>query len=150
LSAALTAAMLFTAPVCAQDAGMPVNITYSTITGYWEDAPAGDANPPAAEGRHGYYKLYAERQADRTSKVFLQQILSTDDGPRILSTTELKAITALKGIVTDIQPENTSGIIREPGLYARVFIKPDNDADADVWNVMLDELGEISVEKAAE
>jgi hypothetical protein len=55
----------------------------------------------------------------------------------------------MKAYVTDIRPENSSGIIREPGLFAMVFIKVDPDADAEVWNVMLDEIGEVSVEKAS-
>jgi hypothetical protein len=99
--------------------------------------------------RHGYYKLFSVRQADRTSKVYLQQIVAGDAAPEILSTTELPEITAMKAYVTDIRPENSSGIIREPGLFAMVFIKVDPDADAEVWNVMLDEIGEVSVEKAS-
>jgi len=146
---------------------LPATIQFSTSTGYWEDdgAAAAPATPPAAKDtpapqqtaqpaqkprqRHGYYKLFSVRQADRTSKVYLQQIIAGDAAPEILSTTELPEITAMKAYVTDIRPENSSGIIREPGLFAMVFIKVDPDADAEVWNVMLDEIGEVSVEKAS-
>lgn len=138
---------------------LPAAILMATSTGYWEDSAAQPADgtsqsvAPAiavqqTEPRHGYYKLYAVRQADRTSKVYLQQILTTDDGPQVISTTELSDITALKGYVTDIRPENSGGIIREPGLFATIFVKRDIDGDPQAWNVTRDELGEIAVEPA--
>lgn len=155
--AALLSTVVAMSEARADDAVLPAAIIASTSTGYWQDdgtsvadvAPTIEPATPAAPAqRHGYYKLYAVRQADRTSKVYLQQIASSDDGPQIVSTKELPEITALKAIVTDIRPENSGGIIREPGLFATVYIKADPDADAEVWNVMLDELGEVSVEKA--
>lgn len=143
---------------------LPASITFATSTGYWEDdgnLPKVEQAPgtPAADGdatgatpaapRHGYYKLYAVRQPDRTAKVYLQQVVLGDDGPRVMSTTELREITALKGFVTDIRPESPDGLIREPGLFATVLLKRQPDADPEGWNVVIDELGEISVEKAA-
>jgi hypothetical protein len=161
VSAAATTGSAQEAPV------LPAAIMFSTSTGYWQDdglgpssAPASPAEQPPAPQRtaepadkpaprHGYYKLFAVRQADRTSKVYLQQIVAGDDVPQVLSTTEIPEIGALKAYVTDIRPENSGGIIKEPGLFAMVFIKADPDADAEVWNVMLDELGEVTVEKAS-
>jgi hypothetical protein len=153
----------------AQDAPvLPAAIMFSTSTGYWQDdglapspapaSPGGQTPAPQATAepadkpppRHGYYKLFAVRQADRTSKVYLQQIVAGDDVPQVLSTTEIPEIGALKGYVTDIRPENSGGIIKEPGLFATVFIKADPDADPEVWNVTLDELGEVSVERASD
>ncbi|MGA1801470.1 hypothetical protein [Rhizobium sp. HT1-10] len=160
LHAPLLAALLTTAVAItesrAEDIALPAGIIASTSTGYWQDdaaaMPAAEPAPgeatAAKQARHGYYKLYAVRQADRTSRVYLQQIVATEDGPKVLSTTELTDITALRAIVTDIRPENSGGIIREPGLFATVFLKTDADADAEAWNVMRDELGEITVEKA--
>ncbi|PZM17278.1 hypothetical protein CPY51_00595 [Rhizobium tubonense] len=161
----LIASIAATSASAQETAVLPATILYSTSTGYWQDDPAGPAEaPPDAQSpapspaagpvqkqapRHGYYKLFAVRQADRTSKVYLQQIVASEDAPQVLSTTELPEITALKAYVTDIRPENSGGIIREPGLFAMVFIKTDPDADAEVWNVMLDELGEVTVEKAS-
>ena len=174
LPAPFLAALLTTAVAISPARGddlslLPAAVILATSTGYWQDetgqptdasgtpsptaAPDGSATPvsaPSALPRHGYYKLYAVRQANRTSKVYLQQILSTDDGPQVLSTTELSDITALKGYVTDIRPENSGGIIREPGLFATIFIKRDIDDDAQVWNVLRDDLGEVTVEKAPE
>lgn len=158
--AALLTTVVAISEARAEDAPLPATIVASTSTGYWQDgaAPVAIVAPPtpdpsapapaAPAPRHGYYKLYAVRQADRTSKVYLQQIAATDDGPQILSTAELPEITALKAIVTDIRPENSGGNIREPGLFATVYIKLDADADAEEWNVTLDELGEVSVAKA--
>lgn len=146
----------------AQDAMLPASVIFATSTGYWQD----DGNSPAVERaptsgaesvanpeekaaqRHGYYKLFAVRQPDRTSKVYLQQIAQTDTGPVIASTIELQEISDLKPYVTDIRPENSNGIIKEPGLFATVYLKTDPAADSDGWTVLIDEFGDITVEKA--
>lgn len=174
LPAPFLAALLTTAVAISSARGddltsLPAAVILATSTGYWQDetgqptdasgavspatVPTDTATPVSAPGalpRHGYYKLYAVRQTDRTSKVYLQQVLSTDDGPQVLSTTELVDITALKGYVTDIRPENSGGIIREPGLFATIFIKRDIDGDAQAWNVLRDDLGEVTVERVPE
>jgi len=163
IQAPLLAALLTTAVASAQaraeDVALAASIIAATTTGYWQDnAAAASADTTSASNpattaiqtpvRHGYYKLYAVRQSDRTSKVYLQQISSSDDGPHILSTSELTDITAMKAIVTDIRPENSGGNIREPGLFATIFLKADPESDAEPWNIMRDELGELSVERA--
>jgi hypothetical protein len=147
-----------------QDAILPASITFATSTGYWEDdgsaptvehapaatQPAGSKEPETArQPRHGYYKLFAVRQADRTAKVYLQQITQTDDGPNIVSTVELQELNDLKPYVTDIRPENSTGILKEPGLFATVFLKTDPDADAESWTVIIDEFGDVTVGKAS-
>lgn len=145
----------------AQDAILPASVIFATSTGYWEDdgnSPAVERAPTAAENvtspegkgtqRHGYYKLFAVRQPDRTSKVYLQQIAQTETGPAIISTIELQEISDLKPYVTDIRPENSSGMIKEPGLFATIYLKTDPAADSDGWTVLIDEFGDITVEKA--
>lgn len=145
---------------------LPASIIFATSTGYWEDdgnslpverAPTTtqsvstqnvsgeDAKP---QQRHGYYKLFAVRQRDKTSKIYLQQIAQGDAGPAIVSTVELQEISDLKPYVTDIRPENSSGIIKEPGLFATVYLKTDAAAESDGWTVLIDEFGDITVEKA--
>lgn len=140
---------------------LPASIIFATSTGYWEDdgdslpverAPTTtqsvnteDAKP---QQRHGYYKLFAVRQPDKTCKVYLQQIAQSDAGPAIVSTVELQEITDLKPYVTDIRPENSTGIIQEPGLFATIYLKTDPAADSDGWTVLIDEFGDITVEKA--
>lgn len=75
------------------DPVLPANITFATSTGYWADdgnapavtrppiaprrtAPAAATATPTAPSQpcRGYYKPFAVRQADRTAKVYLQQI----------------------------------------------------------------------------
>ncbi|PCK87842.1 hypothetical protein CPT32_04700 [Rhizobium sophoriradicis] len=142
----------------AQDAILPASVIFATSTGYWEDdgnapdierAPSGAENVSAPQGkRHGYYKLFAVRQPDRTSKVYLQQIAQTESGPAIASTVELQEISDLKPYVTDIRPENSSGISKQPGLFATIYLKTDPAAEPDGWTVLIDEFGDITVEKA--
>ncbi|MBY5819049.1 hypothetical protein [Rhizobium leguminosarum] len=145
----------------AQDALLPASVIFATSTGYWEDdgnAPAVERAPTGAESvanpegegaqRHGYYKLFAVRQPDRTSKVYLQQIAQTETGPAIASTIELQELSDLKPYVTDIRPENSNGIIKQPGLFATVYLKTDPAAEPDGWTVLIDEFGDITVEKA--
>lgn len=162
--------------VHANDAGdqvLPASITFATSTGYWEDdgnapavarAPASPASPaatstppavspatPAAtsnKSRHGYYKLFSVRQKDGTAKVYLQQIAQTDNGPDIVSTVEVQELNDLNPYVTDIRPENSTGRLKEPGLFAMIYLKTDPDEDADSWAVVIDEFGDISVEKS--
>ncbi|EJC78876.1 hypothetical protein Rleg4DRAFT_0450 [Rhizobium leguminosarum bv. trifolii WSM2297] len=149
------------AAVPAQDAILPASVIFATSTGYWEDdgnAPDVERAPTGAEKvvdpagkatqRHGYYKLFAVRQADRTSKVYLQQIAQTETGPAIASTVELQEISDLKPYITDIRPENSNGIIKEPGLFATIYLKTDPNAEPDGWTVLIDEFGDITVQKA--
>jgi hypothetical protein len=142
----------------AQDAILPASVIFATSTGYWENdgnapdierAPSAAENVSAPQGkRHGYYKLFAVRQPDRTSKVYLQQIAQTETGPAIASTVELQEISDLKPYVTDIRPENSSGISKQPGLFATIYLKTDPAAEPDGWTVLIDEFGDITVEKA--
>lgn len=142
----------------AQDAILPASVIFATSTGYWEDdgnapdierAPSAAENVSAPQGkRHGYYKLFAVRQPDRTSKVYLQQIAQTETGPAIASTVELQEISDLKPYVTDIRPENSSGISKQPGLFATIYLKTEPAAEPDGWTVLIDEFGDITVEKA--
>ncbi|KQV63971.1 hypothetical protein [Rhizobium sp. Root1220] len=148
----------------ARDPILPASITFATSTGYWEDdgsAPVvaythADTSTPAAiatdtdkKSRHGYYKLFAVRQADRTAKIYLQQIAQSEDGPSIVSTVELQELNDLRPYVTDIRPEKSSGLLKEPGLFAMVHLKTDPDAEAESWTVIIDEFGEVTVGKAS-
>ncbi|MBX4928554.1 hypothetical protein [Rhizobium binae] len=142
----------------AQDAILPASVIFATSTGYWENdgnAPDIERAPTAAGSvsvpqgkRHGYYKLFAVRQPDRTSKVYLQQVAQTETGPAIASTVELQEISDLKPYVTDIRPENSSGISKQPGLFATIYLKIDPAAEPDGWTVLIDEFGDITIEKA--
>ncbi len=134
------------APARAEDIdSLPVTVTFAVSGGSWEEP--GDAASPA---RRGYYKLVSVRQTDRTAKVYLQQIAATDNGPQLINSVELEEFTALKPYVTDIRPEDSTGISRQPGLLATVYLKTVPTAvEPESWTVLIDELGDIRVERAS-
>lgn len=158
-STVLLVGLVLGAPVMADDIdAMPITVTFAISGGFWVDpgvapAPSAGAEPGKQDAgtpaRRGYYKLVAVRQPDRTAKVYLQQIASTDAGPELLDTVELEEFTAMKPYVTDIRPEDSTGITRQPGMMATVYLKTDPQAvEPDGWTVLIDEFGDITVEKA--
>ena len=159
LATALTLLVLAGAPAFADESPVAETITFVVSTGFWEESVEDDnaeaAKPdtavttdPAAT-RRGYYKLIAVRQPDGTAEIHLQQIEATAAGPKIASSTVLEEFSALKPYVTDIRPENSSGITTQPGLFATVYLKTDPKvAEPESWTVLIDDLGEIKIERA--
>lgn len=146
LTAALFLALALPS-VAAEIEAVPVETIFATSSGFWEERPADIADN--AVPRRGYYKLVAIRQDDRTAKVYLQQIAVTDAGLSLVESAELDEITALKPYVTDIRPESSNGITTQPGLFATIFLKTDpSQRDPESWTVLIDDLGEIRVERA--
>ncbi len=160
---AFAALAMAAAPALAGDIDeLPVTATFVVSTGFWEEVggePSGKADaeadaetkdaPAEAAVRRGYYKLVAIRQPDRTAKVYLQQIALDEKGPQVVESVELEEFTAIKPYVTDIRPEDSTGISRQPGLFATVYLKTDPAAtEPESWTVMIDEFGEIKIEKA--
>jgi hypothetical protein len=138
---------------------VPATVTFVVSTGFWEktaeDAADNQAmsdasgETPAAAARRGYYKLIALRQSDGTAEIHLQQIEATAEGPKIVSSTVLEEFSAMKPYVTDIRPENSTGISAQPGLFATVYLKTDPKvAEPESWTVLIDDLGDIRIEKA--
>lgn len=126
---------------------VPVEAIFATSSGFWEDA-ATDATANG-EPRKGYYKLIALRQQDRTAKVYLQQIAVSQAGLALVESVELEELSAIKPYVTDIRPESSNGVTTQPGLFASVFLKTDPaQQEPETWTVLIDELGEIRVERA--
>ena len=158
LLAAALAFFLFTGPAAAEgDSPVGETITFVVSTGFWEEPAeeADTAKPATAAGgaqaapRRGYYKLIAVRQPDGTAAIHLQQIEATATGPKIASSAVLDEFSAMKPYVTDIRPENSSGITSQPGLFATVYLKIDPAmAEPESWTVLIDDLGEIKVERA--
>jgi hypothetical protein len=164
LRTALLAAILITGPAGLAKAASPADtilppaVIFATSTGYWEESRAdiaierapGGGDPAKAEPqpRRGYYKLFAVRQPDRSSKIYLQQIAQADSGPEIVSSVELHEFTRLTPYVTDIRPESSTGMAQQPGLFATVYLKTDPKAEAEGWTVLIDELGELKIEKS--
>lgn len=150
-SAALAGFLVLFASAAAQEQPtLPPTITFATSTGYWTDEVQQPASGQQTPSRHGYYKLYAVRQADGTSKIYLQKIAATETGPQVLSTTEIGEINELRPYVTDLSPENSDGPIDQPGLFATVTLRADLDGEVQRWRVAMDEFGEISVERPTE
>lgn len=167
--AGLLGLMLVGSSALAEDIDqLPVTATFVISGGSWEgenetavppapqSQPPADASQPAPSAeaitpapRRGYYKLIAIRQPDRTTRVYLQQILSSEAGPQVLESVELEEFTAIRPYVTDIRPEDSTGVSRQPGFFATVYLKTDPaQVEPDAWTVLIDELGEIRVERA--
>lgn len=140
---------------------MPDNIIFVTSTGYWEESgdPLSVLDPNAAKtentpassptaAQRGYYKLVAVRQPEGNTHVFLQQIALGAAGPKVVSSAELEEFSALKVYVTDIRPETSDGVARQPGLFATVYLKTDPAAtEPETWTVLIDDIGDIKVER---
>lgn len=145
LAASLT---MLTLPVHAADIGtVPVEAIFATSSGFWEEIAADAAANTAP--RKGYYKLIALRQPDRTAKVYLQQVAVSEAGLALVESVELEELSVLKPYVTDIRPESSNGVTTQPGLFASVFLKTDPaQREPETWTVLIDDLGEIRVERA--
>jgi len=161
---AVAALLLSATPVMADDIDLlPVTAIFVVSGGFWEEigeTAGGEesrekaetpAKPEAPEeaARRGYYKLVAIRQPDRTAKIYLQQIALGDAGPQLAESVELEEFSMIKPYVTDIRPEDSTGVSRQPGFFATVYLKTDPAAvEPESWTVLIDEFGEIKVEKA--
>lgn len=147
LSAAF-ALMLLSAPVTqAEDiAQLPITATFVVSGGYWLGQPKSDTD---AEAERGYYKLVAIRQPDRTARLYLQMIAANETGLRLVESAELEEFTTIKPYVTGIRPESMEGVAGEPGFFATVYLKTDPaQPRTEEWTVLIDELGDLRVERA--
>lgn len=142
----------------AEDANVvPPQATFVTSTGYWEESgePLSSLDPNAAaekpsDARRGYYKLIALRQADGSAQIHLQQIEATAAGPVVVSSAELEEFSAFKAYVTDIRPETSTGVTAQPGMFATVYLKTNPSArEPETWTVLIDDLGDIKIERAS-
>lgn len=150
---ALLAPILFSAPVIADEiSALPVTATFVISGGYWESGTesATDVETPVGSGERGYYKLVAIRQQDRTARIHLQMIASGEGGLRLVESVELEEFTAIKPYVTGIRPESMTGVAATPGFFATVYLKTSPETDrVEEWTVLIDELGDIKVERAS-
>lgn len=162
LATALALLFLAAPPALSEETPVAATITFVVSTGFWEEPVETDAQDTATAKpgttetkaatalRRGYYKLIAVRQPDGTAEVHLQQIEATAEGPKIASSAVLEEFSAMKPYVTDIRPENSSGITTQPGLFATVYLKTDpKAAEPESWTVLIDDLGEIRIERAS-
>jgi hypothetical protein len=140
----------------AAEMSLPADVTFVTSSGFWQDngndsaapaAPGKAAQPNVSGPQKGYYKLIAFRQPDGTAHIVLQQIALDPAGPRIVSSAELEEFTKMKAFVTDIRPETSDGVTQQPGLFVTVYLRTDPAADVETWTVLIDELGDIRIER---
>ena len=137
---------------------LPVTATFVVSGGYWQGGVDGVAGADAGNttagastaGARGYYKLVAIRQPDRSARVYLQMIATDESGLRLVESVELEEFAAIKPYVTGIRPESTSGVSGTPGFMATVYLRTDPARDpVEEWTVLIDELGDIRVERAS-
>ncbi|WP_281036504.1 MULTISPECIES: hypothetical protein [unclassified Rhizobium] len=136
---------------------LPVSAIFVVSSGMWEDhslepvkGTDGQLRPPPATPTRGYYKVVAIRQDDGTAKVYLQRIAITADGPNLLENIELEEFNQMKSYVTDIRPESSNGASASPGLFVTVYLKTDPTIrEAESWTILIDELGDMKIEKAS-
>ncbi|WP_418123635.1 hypothetical protein [Agrobacterium cavarae] len=140
---------------------LPVSTIFVTSNGMWEREAVEDTATKSSqptdtgastrpEPTRGYYKVVAMRQPDGTAKIYLQQIAYTADGPSLVETLELEEFTQMKAYVTDIRPESSAGASSLPGLFVTVHLKTDPDQkEPDAWTILIDELGDMKIEKAS-
>ncbi|KQV43268.1 MULTISPECIES: hypothetical protein [unclassified Rhizobium] len=146
----------------AADEALPAaEIIFVTSTGFWEESgdplaildPTGKAEeqkPGETQPgkQRGYYKLIAVRQPEGNAHIYLQQIASSAEGPKVISSAELEEFSAMTAYVTDIRPETSDGISTQPGLFATVYLKTDPTAtEPETWTVLIDDLGDIKIER---
>ncbi len=154
----LAASLTFASAQTADISALPASTIFVTSSGMWEKTAPPDVKPgdapaetkPTGEPVRGYYKVIAMRQYDGTAKIYLQQIAHTANGPNLVETVELEEFTQMKAYVTDIRPESSTGASDVPGLFVTVHLKTDPaQKDADAWTVLIDELGDMKIEKAS-
>ena len=73
-----------------------------------DSGEAGAATGDAEE--RGYYRALAYRSDDDTSRLYLQRIALGADGPAVVESSEITQVTERAGYITDIRPENSSGV----------------------------------------
>ncbi|MDA4843887.1 hypothetical protein [Hoeflea poritis] len=136
----------------------PVRVLAVVSGGFWSDEvdadEASDAEANAGEraktSRRGYYRSVAIRSQDNTSRLFLQRIQLTENGPELLDTREIAELTDMKAYITDMRPEDSTGIAKLPGFVTFVYLKRDpSTAEPDTWELYVDEFGDLAFTPAS-
>lgn len=142
----------------------PTRVLSIVSGGYWEaeadaaeaeektddDAAANDNQKAEQQGKRGYYRSVAIRSADNTSRLFLQRIWLSADGPELLDSQEVTALTELQAYITDMRPENSTGIAKQHGFVTFVYLKTDPQAqEPDTWELFVDEFGDTAFTPAS-
>ncbi len=109
-----------------------------------DDSEAPEEGAGETPAGSGYYRAVAIRSENRTSKLFLQKIRLTDGNPETLSTVEVEDLSNLDAFITDMRPENSTGVTEDSGFVVYVYLKEDPQvAEPDTWELFVDEFGDF-------
>lgn len=123
--------------------GLSPRILFVTSGGYWEKAEDGSQ-------QRGYYRLIAVRGEDNRSRLELQHIALTPEGPQLLASSGIEEINSLGAYVTDIRPEDSTGAATQQGFGAYVYLKTDPKiVEPETWVVYIDDVGDMQVERSS-
>ncbi|MEO4040339.1 hypothetical protein AAFN47_01875 [Hoeflea sp. CAU 1731] len=104
--------------------------------GRWESSADGDAGS-------GYYRAVAVRSQDNTSRLYLQKLGLSDGSPTVLDTSEIQELTDMSAYITDMRPENSTGVSENAGFVTYVYLKEDPSiTEPDTWELFVDEFGD--------
>lgn len=158
---ALAAAMLcLPAPLVAQTddataeiaAALSPRVLFAVSGGFWqeENVSVSDASEQAGdEPVRGYFRAIAIRSEDNTSRLYLQRIRLGEDGPMIVDSTAVEAVTEMGVYITDMHPESSSGVA-SPGFAAFVYLKDDPaTAEPDTYELFVDDFGDVTFAPAS-
>ncbi len=120
---------------------MPAQVLSVVSGGYWAGSE---------EAQRGYYRLVAIRSADNTSRLYLQRIQLAESGPALVDSVEIEAMTDMRAYITDMRPENSTGMAERPGFAAFVYLKLDPAAgEPDTYELFVDDFGDIAFTPAS-
>ncbi|MCY6380887.1 hypothetical protein [Hoeflea prorocentri] len=129
----------------------PVRVLAVVSGGFWQEDvettnEADDSETETAkEMRRGYFRSIAFRSEDNTSRLYLQRIWLSPDGPTVVDTKEIEALTELNAYITDMRPENSTGVASQPGFVTFIYLKQDPAAtEPDTWELYVDEFGDMA------
>ncbi len=121
------------------DAGTEATETKET------DSETAELKETVKQTIRGYYRSIAIRSSDNTSRLFLQRIWLSEDGPTLLDTREIKTLTEMRAYITDMRPENSTGIAKQHGFVTFVYLKKDPAAEEpDTWELYVDQFGDTA------
>jgi hypothetical protein len=170
-AALLCGALIFSPTIAAAQAtsdgieAVSPRVLFVVSGGYWEadaepvaepeagngdaaaETPADPASPASVE--RGFYRLVVLRGQDNTSQVHLQRFALSPEGPKLVESSDLEAISSLPAYVTDARSEDTSNVSNQAGFAAFITLKTDPKVvERETWTVFVDEFGEVEVTRA--
>ena len=128
---------------------VPVEVLAVVSGGLWQGKKEDDsgenanAEQPADKDGRGYYRAIAVRTADNTSRLYFQKIDLSSGKPVILDTVAIEELETKSAYITDMRPENSTGVADNEGFAAYVYLKEDPKVvEPDTWELYIDEFGE--------